>query len=216
MAGTAAGGARGRRQSPGRERGGDQQENGAKIFVRTPSGRGYTLADAFDVTQTQGRAIQMPHLEDNTPGMEAALSALMKFSPVQLVVNQDLTTPAYYDQHHMMVAVNPSFSDSEAFGAIAAEIAQAKYHDRGFNREYSREGCELSAQSVAYILCRRFGVSRELPDLSRQPELFRGWQAQGQLEVLNAIRDMSKQIGGIDKSLAPPQRSAPTTNRDAR
>ena len=32
------------------------------------------MADAFDVTQTQGRAIQMPHLEDNTPGMETDTS----------------------------------------------------------------------------------------------------------------------------------------------
>ena len=195
----------------------DQQDKGAKIFVRTPSGRGYTLADAFDVTQTQGRAIQMPHLEDNTPGMEAALSALMKFSPVQLAVNHDLTTPAYYDQHHMLVAVNPSFSDSEAFGAIAAEIAQARYHDRGFNREYSREECELNARSVAYILCRRFGVSQEQPDLSRLAERFQGWPAQDRQNVLNGIQDLSKRIGrAIEQSIAPPQRAAPVVRRDAR
>ena len=195
----------------------DQQEHGAKIFVRTPSGRGYTLADAFDVTQTQGRAIQTPHLEDNTPGMEVALSALMKFSPVQLAVNHDLTTPAYYDPHHMLVAVNPSFSDSEAFGAIAAEIAQAKYHDRGFNREYSREGCKLHAQSVAYILCRRFGISREHPDLSKLAEQFQGWPAQDRQDVLNGIQDLSKRIGrAIEQSIAPPQRAAPAVRRDAR
>ncbi len=195
----------------------DQQDKGAKIFVRTPSGRGYTLADAFDVTQTQGREFQMLHLEDDTPEMEEALSALMKFSPVQMVVNKDLTTPAYYDPHHMMVAVNPSFSDSEAFGAIAAEIAQAKYHDRGFNREYSREGCELHAQSVAYILCRRFGIRREQPDLTRLAEQFQGWPAQDRQNVLNGIQDLSKQIGkAIEQSIAPPQRAAPTVHRDAR
>ena len=195
----------------------DQQEHGGKIFVRTPSGRGYTLADAFDITQTQGRAIQTPHLEDNTPGMEAALSALMKFSPVQMVVNHDLTTPAYYDPHHMLLAVNPGFSDSEAFGAIAAEIAQAKYHDRGYNREYSREGCELYAQSVAYILCRRFGISRDQPDLSRLAERFQGWPAQDRQNVLNGIQDLSKRIDrAIEQSIAPPQRTAPAVHRDAR
>ena len=134
-----------------------------------------------------------------------------------MIAQEGLDGGAYYDPQDVVLAVDPGCSDSEAFGAIAAEIAQARYHDRGFNWGYSRESCELSAQSVAYTLCRRFGISRELPDLSRQPELFRGWQAQGQLEVLNAIRDMSKQIGsGIDKSLAPPQRSAPAPNRDAR
>ena len=194
-----------------------EQEKGAKIFVRTPLGRGYTLADAFDVTQTQGRAIQTPHLEDNTPGMEAALAALMKFSPVQMVVNHDLTTAAYYDPHHMLLAVNPGFSDGETFGAIAAEIAQAKDHDRGFNREYSREDCELHAQSVAYILCRRFGISREQPDLSRLAQRFQNWPAQDRQNVLNSIQDLGKRIGGaVEKSITPPQRAAPSVHRDAR
>ena len=149
--------------------------------------------------------------------MEAALSALMKFSPVQMVVNHDLTTPAYYDPHHMLLAVNPGFSDSEAFGAIAAEIAQAKYHDRGYNREYSREGCELYAQSVAYILCRRFGISRDQPDLSRLAERFQGWPAQDRQNVLNGIQDLSKRIDrAIEQSIAPPQRTAPAVHRDAR
>lgn len=195
----------------------DQQDKGSKIFVKTPSGRGYTLADAFDISQTQGRPIQTPHLHDDTPEMEAALSALLRFAPVQMIVNDDLSTPAYYDQHHMLLAVNPNFSDSEAFGAIAAEIAQAKYHDRGFNRAYSREECELSAQSVAYILCRRFGISREQPDLSKLPERFQGWPAQDRQNVLNGIQDLSKRIGrAIEKSIAPPQRAAPAVHHDAR
>lgn len=195
----------------------NQQDKGSKIFVKTTSGRGYTLADAFDISQTQGRPIQTPHLHDDTPEMEAALSALLRFVSVQMIVNNDLSTPAYYDQHHMLLAVNPNFSDSEAFGAIAAEIAQAKYHDRGFNRAYSREECELSAQSVAYILCRRFGISREQPDLSKLPERFQGWPAQDRQNVLNGIQDLSKRIGrAIEKSIAPPQRAAPAVHHDAR
>lgn len=194
-----------------------EQDKGSKIFVRPSTGRGYTLADAFDVAQTQGRDIGTPHLEDNTPEMETALVALLNYSPVQVTAQEELGAPAYYDPRSMVLAVDPSYPDSEAFGAIAAEVAQARFHDRGFNRAYSREGCELSAQSVAYILCRRFGISRELPDLSKLPELFRGRQDQGRLEVLNTIRDMGKQIGGgIEKSIAPPQRGAPTVRRDAR
>lgn len=194
-----------------------EQDKGSKIFVRSSTGRGYTLADAFDVSQTQGRELWKPRLEDNTPEMETALASLLNYSPVQVTAQEELGAPAYYDPRSMTLAVDPSYPDSEAFGAIATEIAHTRFHSWGYNVEYSREGCELSAQSVAYILCRRFGISRELPDLSRQPELFQGRQGKEQLEVLNAIRDMSKQIGsGIDKSLAPPQRSAPAPNRDAR
>ena len=53
----------------------------------------------------------------------------------------------------MVLAVDPNYSDSEAFGAIAAEIAHARFHNRGFTREDSREGCELSAQSVSWGPC---------------------------------------------------------------
>ena len=169
------------------------------------------------MTQTQGRDLCKPRLEDDTQEMETALASLLNYSPVQVMAQVGLDAGAYYDPQNMVLAVDPNYSDSEAFGAIAAEIAHARFHNRGFNWEYSRESCELSAQSVSYILCRRFGISREQPDLSRQPDLFRGWQAQGRLDVLNAIRNMSKQIGGgIEKSLAPPQRAAPAVHRDAR
>lgn len=194
-----------------------EQEKGSKIFVKSSADRSYTLADAFDVTQTQGRDLCKPRLEDDTQEMETALASLLNYSPVQVMAQVGLDAGAYYDPQNMVLAVDPNYSDSEAFGAIAAEIAHARFHNRGFNWEYSRESCELSAQSVSYILCRRFGISREQPDLSRRPDLFRGWQAQGRLDVLNAIRNMSKQIGGgIEKSLAPPQRAAPNVHRDAR
>ena len=194
-----------------------ERDRGSKIFVRSPSGRGYTLADAFDVSQTQGRDVWVPRLEDNTREMEMALASLLNYSPVQVTAQEGLSTGAYYDPQSMTLAIDPSRPDSEAFSAIAAEIAHARFHNRGFNREYSRESCELSAQSVSYILCRRFGISRELPELSRLPELFRGWQTQGRLEALNNIQDMSKQMANsIEKSIAPPQRTAPTVHREAR
>ena len=48
-------------------------------------------------------------------------------------------------------------------------------------------------------------------------DMFVGRYGRGKLEVLNNIRSMSRQIGsGIQKSLAPPQRAAPSVNREAR
>lgn len=194
-----------------------EQDKGCKIFVRSAPSRDYILTDTFDVAQTQGRDIWRPHLEDNTQEMETALATLLNYSPVPVIAQEGLDGGAYYDPQDVVLAVDPGCSDSEAFGAIAAEIAQARYHDRGFNWGYSRESCELSAQSVAYTLCRRFGISRELPDLSRMQDMFVGRYGRGKLEVLNNIRSMSRQIGsGIQKSLAPPQRAAPSVNRDAR
>ncbi|MDE6456046.1 MAG: hypothetical protein K2L38_09125, partial [Dysosmobacter sp.] len=95
--------------------------------------------------------------------------------------------------------------------------AQARFHDRGRNPGYSRESCELSAQSVSYILCRRFGIQRELPDLTGLAERYQGWNAQDRLNVLKGIQGMSRQIGGsIEKTIAPPQRAAPSRRGEER
>ena len=160
--------------------------------------------------ETQGRELRTTQLRDNTEAMDAALTALLNFAPVQVVADENLSAGAYYDPRKMTLAVNPGYSDSQAFAAIASQIAQARFHDRGFNPEYSREGCELSAQSVAYILCRRFGIQCDLPDLTGLEKRFKGWEADDRLNVLKGIQGMSRQIGGsIERTIAPPQRKAP-------
>lgn len=196
----------------------DEQDRGAKIFIRSPSGRGYVLSDAYDVSQTQGREVKPPLLlQDDTREMETALTVLLRFSPVPVVADRELTDAALYDPKSKQLIINPSYSDSEAFAAIAAQIAHARFHDKGFNQNYRRESYDLSAQSVSYVLCRRFGVEREAPDLSGLPDLYQGWQTQNRQKVLSSIQDMSKQIGGsIEKTIAPPQRGAPAVRHDAR
>ena len=187
------------------------------IFTRSASGRGYNLSDVYDIAQTQGRELGKTQLMDDTREMEAALSALLNFAPVQMTADEKLSVNALYDPKRMTLTVNPNCSDSQAFAAIAAEIAQARFHDRGRNPGYSRESCELSAQSVSYILCRRFGIQRELPDLTALAERYQGWSAQDRLNALKGIQGMSRQIGNsIDRTIAPPQRAAPVRRGDAR
>ena len=196
----------------------DEQDRGAKIFTKSPSGRGYVLSDAYDISQTQGREVKPSLLlQDDTMEMETALTVLLRFSPVPVVTDRELTAAALYDPKSKQLTINPSYSDSEAFAAIAAQIAHARFHDKGFNQNYRRESYDLSAQSVSCVLCRRFGIEREAPDLSGLPDLYQGWQTQNRQKVLSNIQDMSKQIGGsIEKTIAPPQRGAPTVRHDAR
>lgn len=192
-------------------------KNGASIFTRSATGRGYNLTSVYDIAQTQGRELRTPQLKDDTEAMEAALAALLNFSPVQVVAAENLPSGAYYDPRQMTLAIDTACPDSQAFAAIAAEIAQARFHDRGRNPAYSREGCELSAQSVSYILCRRFGVQRELPDLTKMAERCQGWEIEDRLAFLKEIQGMSRQIGGsIEKTISPPQRKAPARSGDER
>ena len=185
-------------------------KNGASIFTRSATGRGYNLTSVYDIAQTQGRELRTPQLRDDTEAMEAALTALLNFSPVQVVAGENLPSGAYYDPRQMTLAIDTACPDGQAFAAIAAEIAQARFHDRGRNPVYSRKSCELSVQSVSYILCRRFGIQRELPDLTKMAERCQGWEIEDRLAFLKEIQGMSRQIGGsIEKTIAPPQRKAP-------
>ena len=192
-------------------------KNGASIFTRSSTGRGYNLTSVYDIAQTEGRELRTPQLRDDTEAMEAALTALLNFAPVQVVAGENLESGAYYDPRQMTMAIDTKLSDSQAFAAAAAEIAQARFHDRGRNPAYSRASCELSAQSVSYILCRRFGIQRELPDLSGMARRCQGWEAEDRLAFLKEIQGMSRQIGGsIEKTIAPPQRAAPARHEAER
>ena len=59
---------------------GEEMNNGVKIFAKGPMGRGYTLADAYDVSQTQGRDLKRPVLKDGSKGMETALTTVLNYA----------------------------------------------------------------------------------------------------------------------------------------
>ena len=195
----------------------EEQNKGMKIFTKSQSGRYYILADVYDVRQTEGREITPRQLQDDTPEMAAALAALLDRSPVPVTADTEITAAALYDQQKMEVLVNPDFSDSEAFVAITAEVAHARFHDRGFNTYYDRASLEFAAQSVSCILCRRFGVQREAPDLSSLPGFSRDQSIQSRRQALDGIQSTSRQIGNaIEQRIAPQQRNAPSRHNQER
>lgn len=195
-----------------------EENKGVKIFAKGPMGRGYTLADAYDVSQTQGRDLKRPVLSEGSKGMETAMKTVLNYSVVPAVIDKTMTVPAYYDPGSMELVINPDFSDHESFAAIAAEVAHSRIHGKGIFPGYDRAECELDAQSVSYILCRRFGIERPIPDTSTLPELYEGWDTQERRQALDKIQNISKKMGrSIDKNLeADKQRSRPPIRRLAR
>lgn len=65
-------------------------KNSVKIFARSPTGKGYILADAYDVTQTAGRPIKQVALEDSSKAMEEATKRLLNFSAAPLAINKEM------------------------------------------------------------------------------------------------------------------------------
>lgn len=194
-----------------------EQNKGVKIFARSANGKGYVLADAYDISQTVGRDLRTPQLKADTKEMETALTTLLNYTTVPVAAAPEIEIPAFYDESNLELLINPDCSDHEAFAAIATEIAHARFHKRGYTTNYDRGESELDAQSISYVLCRHFGISRELPDLSRLPELYQGWTLESRKNILDGIQDMSKMIGGsIERDIAPPQRTIPISRRSSR
>ena len=176
------------------------------------------MADAYDVSQTQGRDLKHPTLREGSKGMETALTTVLNYAVAPVVIDKELPVPAYYDPGNMELAINPDFPDHEAFAAIIAEVAQSRFHAKGATPGYNRAECELDAQSVSYILCRRFGIERPMPELENLPELYDGWDTEDRRYALDKIQDMSKKMGrSIDKNLeADKQRSRTPPRRPVR
>lgn len=182
-----------------------ERENGVKIFTRMSSKSGsYTLADVYDIKQTQGKTFKPTSLTDGTPQMEAALSVLLNYSPVPVSADRELGSPALYDEEAQVLCVNPDYGDSESFASIAEEVAHARLHNHGNNRYYERADSELDAKSVAYMLCRHFGVSCELPDTSGVAEHYDGWDTSERAEALDRIQNIAKRIShSVEMSINP-------------
>lgn len=195
-----------------------EKNNGIKIFARSPMGRGYTLADAYDIRQTQGRELSRISLKNDSKEMETALTTVLNYAIVPVVIDKELPTPAFYDEANLELAINPDYPDNEAFAAIAAEVAHSRFHAKGANRSYNRSECDLDAQSISYILCRRYGIERPMPDMTNLAGLYEGWESQERRQALDTIQDTSKQFGrSIEKNLEMgKQRSRTPVHRPTR
>ena len=113
--------------------------NGIHIFARSTFGKGYTLADAYDVRQTQGRPMKEVKLENDTREMESAMATLLNYAACQVVIDKELHTPAVYDPQRMEVAINPDYPDGEMFAAIATAVAHSRLHGKGYDLEQMRK-----------------------------------------------------------------------------
>lgn len=189
--------------SLGRRINADVEGHGAKIFTQ-----GGQLGMAYDISQTDGREIAEPSLPDGTDRMVRALTTLMNYGPINPVNDTSLESVALFDENNKQLRVNPDAPQSEAFSAIAREVALYRMHSNMKNKSYyDRDQLYLDADSVSYILCRRFGVQRELPDASNIASLTAGLPLESMTKILDNVQDMAKHIGGgIEKAIDVQQR----------
>ncbi len=195
-----------------------ERTRGVQIYTKGNFSKGYTIGSAYDISQTTGR--EVPPTKQITEGsrdMEKALEAVMNYSLVPISADDSLPEPALYDSHSLELYVNTNFSETEIFAGLASEVAHSRIHNKGKNVYYTRKDNDLDAKSVAYLLCKRFGVKCDMPDLSGLTAQYEGWTAPQIKQALGYIQEMSKQIGGsIEKSITPQNQNRGSMRRPAR
>ncbi len=194
----------------------EEMSKGAKVFVppRNSNFRGYLMGEYYDVSQTSGRPLkESVPLAEGSERMNTAFAALLDAAPVGFAENTKLDAPARYNERDCVLEINTEYSAGQVFAALATEISYARLHDRGMNRDYDRESFRLTAESVGFMVCRRFGVDCPVPDTAGVERFYNYYTPDERGKSLDLMRQTARNMGDtVERSIQPRQQEH-TANR---
>ena len=92
------------------------------------------------------------------------------------------------------------------FAALATEISYARLHDRGMNRDYDRGTFQMNAESIGFMVCRRFGVDCPLPDAAGVQQFYSYYAPDERGKSLDFLRQTARNMGEtVERSIQPRQ-----------
>lgn len=128
--------------------------------------RAFKVVKTFDVSQTEGK--EMPSLGVNElvgsiEGYPKMLKALQEISPVPISFEEiDGGAKGYYHQADKRIAIQDGMSEVQTIKTILHEMAHQKLHDKDAvvaADDITRNGKEVEAESVAYVVCQHYGIN---------------------------------------------------------
>lgn len=159
----------------------------------------FRVVSVFDVSQTEGKELpSMAHdLEGNINDYPLYMQALKKVSDVPIRFEEiDGAAHGYYNRTTDSIAVKSGMSESQTVKTMIHEIAHSILHndnaaDAG---EKNRRTKEVEAESVAYTVCKHFGI--DTSDYSFG--YIAGWSADKELSELKAsLETIRKTSSGL-------------------
>ena len=171
----------------------------------------FRAVSVFDVSQTDGKPI--PELEVNellstVEGYEDFVQALMNISPVPIAF-EDIPGDfkGYFNTAEKRIAVQENMSESQTLKTMVHEVAHSMLHDKEKNQSMDisvkdRNTKEVEAESVAFTVCRHFGI--DTSDYSFG--YIAGWGSGRNMKELKSSLDIiqkiaSELITGIEGAL---------------
>lgn len=121
---------------------------------------GFKVTSVFDVSQTEGKelpTIGVDELTGSVSGFNNMLEALKKTCPVPIRF-EDISSGAkgYFQRVENYIAIQKDMPEQQTLKTLIHEMAHQKLHS-GENIQ-SRSSKEVEAESVAFTVCKHFGV----------------------------------------------------------
>ena len=179
--------------------------------------RAFKVVKTFDVSQTDGKelpSIGPDELVGSIEGYPKLLQALQEISPVPVTFEQiDGEAKGFYHQEDKRIAIQDGMSEVQTIKTLLHEMAHQKLHDKdavAAADHVSRNGKEVEAESVAYVVCQHYGINtsdysfsyvagwsegKETPELKSSLDKIRQtaadfiYQIDQKLQVLQADRE---------------------------
>ena len=181
---------------------------------------GFRTVTVFDVSQTEGKPL--PELAKKLTGdaaqYESMVAALRSISPYPISM-ESFPGGAYgcCDFVEQRILVQPDMSQTQTIKTMIHEVSHAKLHAPEKTEELpqhkQRFVREMEAESVAYVVCRHFGIDTSDYSFGYVAGWSHGKELSQLRESLDLIRNTAAElIDGID----PPKEFAPPTQKKQR
>ena len=128
--------------------------------------RAFKVVKTFDLSQTDGKelpAIGPSELVGNIEGYPKLLQALQEISPVPVSFELiDGDAKGFYHLEDKKIVVQDGMSEVQTIKTLLHEMAHQKLHDKDNvpeAKDISRNGKEVEAESVAYVVCQHYGIN---------------------------------------------------------
>lgn len=194
----------------------EEMNNGAKVFVppRDAKRRGYLMGDYYDISQTDGDPVkEIAPLAEDSARLDTAIEAVLDATRADYIDNEALNVPARYNEKTCMIEINPQYSKTQVFAALATEVSYAIMHNGGENRDFDRATYQLDAESVGFMVCRRFGVDCPLPNSKNVGKLYADYEPADRAAALGALRETAQNVcSKIEKRIQPQKQTRQQSN----
>ena len=128
--------------------------------------RAFNVVKTFDLSQTDGKelpTIGPSELVGNIEGYPKLLQALQEISPVPVSFELiDGDAKGFYHLEDKKIVVQDGMSEVQTIKTLLHEMAHQKLHDKDNvpeAKDISRNGKEVEAESVAYVVCQHYGIN---------------------------------------------------------